>query len=245
MCKIYLQPRPKFESFFFNLNANWGSWNIYGVAAFLVGITKLNQLIIYKDDIINATEFPFILRHPVSFTLFYMFWDTLYLLRIFICFETPCIFYVFYMFWDTLYLLRILYVLRHPVSFTYFYMFWDNLYLLRILYVLRHTVSFTYFICFETPCIFYVILYVLPIVKDEEHSYRINSSSWEAVDLNRFMTPTTTTTTTTIASTTTTTTSTSTTTIGQTGPWTITQCHPPPSGGHSYKKNTLKSHFCP
>ncbi|XP_023330085.1 uncharacterized protein LOC111702559 isoform X4 [Eurytemora carolleeae] len=58
-------------------------------------------------------------------------------------------------------------------------------------------------------------------IVDEEHSNRINSSSWEAVDLNRFMTPTTTTTTTTtttIASTTTTTTSTSTTTIGETGP---------------------------
>ncbi|XP_023326709.1 galactoside 2-alpha-L-fucosyltransferase 1 isoform X2 [Eurytemora carolleeae] len=57
---------------------------------------------------------------------------------------------------------------------------------------------------------------------DEVISDRVNSSSWEAVDLNRFMTSTTTTTTTTtsttIASTTTTTTSTSTSAIGPTGP---------------------------
>ena len=46
---------------------------------------------------------------------------------------------------------------------------------------------------FGTPCIFYIFLYVLLIVKDEEHSVRINSSSWEAVDLKRFMTSTTTT----------------------------------------------------
>ena len=35
--------------------------------AFSVGITKLNQRIIWKDDIEFVTEFPFLLGHPVSY----------------------------------------------------------------------------------------------------------------------------------------------------------------------------------
>ena len=34
--------------------------------AFLVGITILNQKIIYKDDIKIVTEFPCLLGHPVE-----------------------------------------------------------------------------------------------------------------------------------------------------------------------------------
>ena len=36
------------------------------IAAFSLGITILNQRIIYKDDIEFVTEFPCLLGHPVS-----------------------------------------------------------------------------------------------------------------------------------------------------------------------------------
>ena len=37
----------------------------YGFTAFSVGITILNQRIIWKDDIEFVTEFPCLLGHPV------------------------------------------------------------------------------------------------------------------------------------------------------------------------------------
>ena len=39
--------------------------NSYRITAFSVGITILNQRIIYKDDIEFVTEFPCLLGHPV------------------------------------------------------------------------------------------------------------------------------------------------------------------------------------
>ena len=38
------------------------------IIAFIVGITILNQKIIYKDDITIVTEFPCLLGHPVFIT---------------------------------------------------------------------------------------------------------------------------------------------------------------------------------
>jgi len=41
--------------------------NSYLITAFSVGITVLNQRIIWKDDIEFVTEFPCLLGHPVEY----------------------------------------------------------------------------------------------------------------------------------------------------------------------------------
>jgi len=40
------------------------------ITAFSLGITKLNQRIILKDDIEFVTEFPCLLGHPVDLTMY-------------------------------------------------------------------------------------------------------------------------------------------------------------------------------